>query len=139
MRLDWLKNYNPLNLSLRRSLYKPKFYLHLNWKKSIRKNYQKYLQIVFIPVNIAFHISDHLEIPDMEAVGMQGQFRRKVLHAKQVHELIESLEYLNSRMIEALAVTDLKLTLRTKQRLISQQGLVLSGMWRTFTKVKTGP
>ena len=97
-------------------------------KKSIRENYKKYLQIAFIPVNIAFHISGHLEIPDMEAVGMQGQFRRKVLHAKQVHELIESLEYLNSRMIETLAETDLRLTLRTKQRLISQQGLVLSGI-----------
>ena len=43
-----------------------------------------------IPVDIAFHISDLLEIPDMEnwaeAVGMREQFKGKILEAKRMHK-----------------------------------------------------
>ena len=50
-----------------------------------------------IPVDIAFHISDHLEIPDMEnwaeAVVMQGQFKGKILHAKQTRKSLEAFNF----------------------------------------------
>ena len=77
-----------------------------------------------IPVDIAFHISDHLEIQDMEnwaeALGMQEQFREKILEAKQMHSRIENLRFLNANMIETVATTDYRLTFRTMKRLIAQ-------------------
>ena len=57
-----------------------------------------------IPADIAFHINDWLEISDVvtwaEASGMREQFRKKILHAKQMHKSLESLELLNAAMIE---------------------------------------
>ena len=51
------------------------------------------IKTVTIPVDIAFHITDHLEIPDMEnwaeAVGMREQFRGKILEAKRMHKRID--------------------------------------------------
>ena len=71
------------------------------------------------PVNFACHISDHLEVPDMEnwaeAVCMREQFRRKILHAKQMRKHSESLRFMNARMIEALSATDIRLTFRIVQ------------------------
>ena len=79
-----------------------------------------------IPVDIAFHISNHLEIPDMEnwaeAVGMREHFRRRILQAKQMQRRLESLQFLNSKMMETLAANDFTLTFRTMQRLIQQAG-----------------
>ena len=75
-----------------------------------------------IPYDIAFHINDQLEIPDVvtwaEASGMREQFRKKIRHAKQMHKSLESLELLNAAMIEKLAETDFRLTFSTIQRLI---------------------
>ena len=77
-----------------------------------------------VPVDIAFHISDHLEIPDMEnqaeTLGMQEQFKEKILEAKQMLSRLENLRFLNANMIETLATTDFRLTFRTMKRLIPQ-------------------
>ena len=79
-----------------------------------------------IPVDIGLHIREHLKIPNMgnwvEAVGMREQFMRKILHAKQMHKHLESLQFPNASMIETLATTDFRLTFRTMQRLIPQKG-----------------
>ena len=53
---------------------------------------------------------------------MQEQFRRKILHAKQMRKHSESLRIMNAKMLEALAVTDFRLTFRTMQQLIPQTG-----------------
>ena len=75
-----------------------------------------------IPTDIAFHINDQLEIPDVvtwaEASGMREQFRKKILHAKPMHKSLESLELLNAAMIEKLAKTDFRLKFSAIQRLI---------------------
>ena len=92
-----------------------------------------------IPVDTAFHIIDHLEIPDMEnwdeAVGMQEQFMIKILKTKQMHKRLESLLFLNAKTMNILAANDFTLTFRTMQGLSDRDGLVLSGMWRTWTKI----
>ena len=77
-----------------------------------------------ILVDMAFHISDHLEVQDMEnwaeAVGMREQFKGKILHAKQMQKRLERLLFLNVMMMETLAANDFALTFRTMQRLIPQ-------------------
>ena len=79
-----------------------------------------------ISVDTAFHISDHLEIEDMEhwaeAMGMQEIFQKKNLHAKQMRKHLESLKFLNVRMIKTLSETDFRLTYRTLQQLTLQAG-----------------
>ena len=74
-----------------------------------------------IPVDIADHISDHLEIQDMEnwaeAIGMQEIFRRKILYAKRMHTRLENLRFQNAKMMDMLASTDFRLTFTTMQRL----------------------
>ena len=79
-----------------------------------------------ISVDSAFHISDHLEIEDMEywaeVIGMQELFQRKILHAKEMRKRLESLKYLNVRMLQTLSSNDFRLTYRTLQRLTWQAG-----------------
>ena len=74
-----------------------------------------------IPVDIADHISDYLEIQDMEnwaeAIGMQEIFRRKILYAKRMRTRLESLRFLNAKMMDMLSSTDFRLTFTTMQRL----------------------
>ena len=82
------------------------------------------IKTVTIPVDIAFHITDHLEIPDMEnwaeAVGMREQFKGKILEAKRMHKRLKGLEFLDARMIETLVATDFRLTFSTIRRLSKQ-------------------
>ena len=65
---------------------------------------------VAVSVNTAFHISVHLEIEYMEcwaeAIGMQELFQSKILHAKEMRKRLESLKYLNVRMLQTLSATD---------------------------------
>ena len=79
---------------------------------------------IAVSVNTAFHISDHLEIEDMEcwaeAIGMQEMFQSKILHAKETRKRLESIKYLNVRMLQILSATDFRLTYRTLQRLALQ-------------------
>ena len=81
---------------------------------------------ITVSVDTAFHISDHLEIEDMErwaeAIGMQELFQRKILHAKEMRKRLESLNFLNVRMLQTLSATDFRLTYRTLQRLTLQAG-----------------
>ena len=55
-----------------------------------------------------------------EAVVIQGQFRKRILHAKQLHNSLESLQFLRASMIEILGLTDLRQTFRTMQLLTLQ-------------------
>ena len=79
-----------------------------------------------MPVDIAFKISDYLEIEDMEnwaeAVSMQGHFGREILHAKEMHKRLEGLSFVNANMIRTLTVSDFRLTYATMERLLSQAG-----------------
>ena len=77
-----------------------------------------------IPVDTAFHIIEHLEIPDMEnwgeAVGMQEQFMIKILKTKQMHKRLESLLFMNLTTMNILAANDFTLTFKTMHRIIRQ-------------------
>ena len=77
-------------------------------------------------IDIAFHISDHLEIEDMErwaeAIGMKELFQSKILHAKEMRMRLESVKYLNVRMLQTLSANDFILTYRTLQQLTLQAG-----------------
>ena len=53
---------------------------------------------------------------------MQELFQRKILHAKEMRKRLESLKYLNMRMLQTLSSTDFRLTYRTLQRLTWQAG-----------------
>ena len=79
------------------------------------------IKIRTIPVEIFLHLSDLLEIQDMnnwaEAVGMRERFRRKILLAKEMHKSLDSLQLRDAWMIEILAATDIRLTFRTMRRL----------------------
>ena len=56
------------------------------------------------------------------AVGMREQFKGKIRQAKQMQKRLESLLFLNAKMMETLASNDFTLTFRKMQRLIPQAG-----------------
>ena len=75
-------------------------------------------------VDSAFHISNHLEIEDMEnqaeAIGMQELFQRKILNANQMHKRSESLNFLKVKMLQTPSATGFRLKFRNLQRLTLQ-------------------
>ena len=75
---------------------------------------------ITVSVDNAFHISNHLEIEDMEnwaeAIGMQELFQRKILNANQMHKRSESLNFLKVKMLQTPSATDFRLKYRNLQR-----------------------
>ena len=77
-----------------------------------------------ISVDIAFHISDYLEIEYMEhwpeAIGMQKIFHWKIFHANQMRKRLENLSFLKVKKLQTPSATDFKLKYRNLQRLTLQ-------------------